>query len=286
MLILIEGPVEAEVKVAAAARAAGHPVHVIPPAGSMAQARPKVTPGGFQWGVLLGSSPSPERYQRLHDEARALNVTLLNDPQQHRDAEELDRTLAALDGLTARSEVVTDVSQVEAALVRLPLPVFVRGALGSAKELGWSACVAQTLAQARTLVTKLLALESCSQGRVVLREVLPLRRLGKLRAGFPLSREYRLFVLDADVLVMSPHWAAEDPFGALTERDERELRALAHEVAKRTKVPWLAVDVGQLESGEWKVIETADPAGGELGALDPRVLVAALAHSLDQRTGC
>ena len=290
MLILMEGPAEAgrvdEVNLQAAARALGHPVHHLPPRGSLAQATPPLTAGGFQWGVLLGSLASPERYQQLHDEARALNVTLLNDPAQHRDAEELDRTLAVLDGLTAKSEVVTKEAQVEAALQRLPLPVFVRGAVASAKELGWKACVAETLAEAQTLVTKLLALQEYSRGRVVLREVLPLRRLEKLHEGFPLSREYRLFVLDADVLVMGPAWLAEDPFGALSERDERELRALAHEVARRTRLPWLAIDVGQLESGEWKVIETADPSGCELLGVDPRVLVAALAHGLDQRAGC
>lgn len=283
MLILMEGE---EVQLAAAARALGHWVHVIPPGGGLAQAQPPLAEGGFQWGVLLASAPSPERYQRLYDEARSLNVTLLNDATQHRDAEELDRTQAALKGLTAKSEVVTKESEVPAALRGLLLPVFVRGAIRSAKELGWKACVAQTVAEAQTLVTKLLALETYSRGRVVLREVLPLRRIDKLHDGFPLSREYRLFVLDADVLVMGPYWVNEDPFGALSERDERELRTLAHEVARRTKVPWLAVDVGQLESGEWKVIETADPAGCELGSIEPRVLIAALAHSLEQRTGC
>lgn len=287
MLILMEAAPDGDGQnVAAGARALGHRVHLMAAGGSLSQAEPPLIAGGFEWGVLLSSAPSPERYRQIHDEARALNITLLNDSTQHRDAEELDRTLGALDGLTARSEVVTTEASVEAALQRLPLPVFVRGAVGSAKELGWKACVAQTLAEAQTLVKKLLALQTYSRGRVVLREVLPLRRIDKLHAGFPLSREYRLFVLDADVLVMGPSWFAEDPFGKLSEREESEVRALAHEVARRTRVPWLAIDVGQLEGGEWKVIETADPASCALGSVDPRVLVAALAHSLEQRTGC
>ena len=164
--------------------------------------------------------------------------------------------------------------------------MFIRGAVNSAKELGWKACVADTLPEAQTLVTKLLALSEYSRGRALLREVLPLRRLDKMHEGFPLSREYRLFVLDADVLAVGPYWVSEDPFGALTERDEREIRALAHEVAKRTKVPWLAVDVGQLESGEWRVIETADPSCTGLASVDPRNLLAALASGLEQRAGC
>lgn len=288
MLILMEGPLEGADRqsLMAAAQALRHRVHVIPPGAALSAAQPALKGGDFEWGVLYGSVFSPERYQRLHDEARALNITLLNDVAQHRDAEELDRTVALLDGLTARTEVVKSVGEVVAALARVRLPVFIRGAVSSAKELGWKACVADTAAEAQTLVTKLLALGDYSRGRAVLREVLPLRRIDKLHQGFPLSREYRLFVLDADVLAMGPYWVAEDPFGGLTERDEREIRALAHEVAKRTKVPWLAVDVGQLESGEWKVIETGDPACTELVAVNPRDLLGSLANGLEQRAGC
>ena len=192
----------------------------------------------------------------------------------------------ALEGLIARTEVVTQASQVTAAFNRLPPPLFIRGAVSSAKELGWKACVATTVDEAETLVTRLLALKDYSRGRVLLRQVLPLRRLEKMHDGFPLSREYRLFVLDADVLAMGPYWVNEDPFGRLSEREEGEIRALAHEVARRTKVPWLAVDVGQLESGEWRCIETADPASTELGSVNPRDLLGALAHGLEQRAGC
>ena len=286
MLILVEGKPDSTRPLLSAAQALGHRVHVIPVDGSLSAAEPALARGDFEWGVLLGAGLSQERYQRIHDEARELNITLLNDPTQHRDAEELDRTVALLHPLTAKTEVVQSVAEVQSALTRLPLPVFIRGAVSSAKELGWKACVAETLGEAQTLVTKLLALRAYSRGRALLREVLPLRRLDKMHEGFPLSREYRLFVLDADVLAMGPYWVAEDPFGALTERDEREIRNLAHEVAKRTKVPWLAVDVGQLESGDWKVIETADPACSGLAAVNARDLVGALAHGLELRAGC
>ena len=292
MLILMEGPLETRraeddrVRLVAAARALGHRVHLFPADGFLAAAEPALARGDFQWGVLYGGAFSAARYQRLHDEARELNITLLNDPAQHRDAEEFDRTVGLLQGLTARTEVVMNVSEVEAALKRLPPPVFIRGAVSSANELGWKACVAETVAEAQTLVTKLLALDDYSRGRALLREVMPLRRIDKLQEGFPLSREYRLFVLDADVLALGPYWVSEDPFGALTERDEREIRELAHEVARRTRVPWLAVDVGQLESGDWRVIETSDPACSELAAVNPRDLIGGLATGLLQRAGC
>ncbi len=218
MLVLMEGPLatsppdDARLGLVAAAQALGHRVHVIPPEGSLADAEPSLDRGDFQWGVLFGSAFEPERYQQLHDEARALNITLLNDPTQRTNA--FDGTV--LGGLTT-------------------CPV-------------------------------------------------PLRELEK--QGAALKREYRLFVLDADVLAMGFAALPEDPFGALTERDERELRALAHEAARRTRVPWLTVDVGQLESGDWRIIETFDPSSSALTAVNPRDLLGALANGLEHRTGC
>jgi hypothetical protein len=81
-------------------------------------------------------------------------------------------------------------------------------------------------------------------------------------------------------------WPGGDPFGVLTEREDREMRALAHEVAARTRVPWLCVDVGQLESGEWKLIETGDPSSCRLGSIEPRHFLGSLAHGLELRAGC
>jgi ATP-grasp domain, R2K clade family 3 len=295
MFLLVEGPLDTDradndrLGLVAAARALGHRVHVIPPEATLEADAPRIPGlerGDFEWGVLYGDTPTPERYRRLHDEARALNITLLNDPTQHVEAVELHRTVERLEGLTARTAVVCQVSELAAALERIPPPVFIKSTVHSRKWFGWKACVADDANEATALVTKLLAMHSQSRDHVLVREVLPLRRTGSTYEGFPLSREYRMFVLDADVVALGYYWPFGDPFGALTERDERELRALAHEVARRTRVPWLCVDVGQLETGEWRVIETGDPACSGLATINPHAFLGALAHGLELRAGC
>ena len=281
MLLLLESSAHPEhLALAAAARAHGVRVEQVDGKGHLPHSLER---GDFTWAVFFGAAPSPERYERLHDAARALNITLLNDATQHRVALELDRTTEALAELTARTEVLTEVAQLAATLGRLPPPVFVRGALGSHKRDGWSACVANDGPQAEALVRGFL---SEPGGRALVRELLPLRRTGASAGGFPVAREYRLFVLDADVVGCGYCWAEADPFGALTPRELDELRTLAHEAARRTRVPWLAVDVAQLESGAWKVIETGDPGFTPLGSLEPRALVSAVAHGLELRAGC
>ncbi|MFZ5442518.1 MAG: ATP-grasp domain-containing protein [Myxococcota bacterium] len=295
MLVLLEGPLDVDgadndrLGLLAAAKALGHPVHVLTPEAALDPAEPRVqglTRGDFHWGVLFGDIPGPERYRRLHDELRALNVTLLNDPRQHLDALELHRTVDRLEGLTARSVVLRHLEDVPAALQRLPPPVFIKSTIHSRKWFGWKACVADDAAEATELVRKLLAMHSQARDTVLVRELLPLRRTGQAWEGFPFSREYRLFVLDADVVGLGYYWPFGDPFGALSEHDEEQLRALAHEVARRIAVPWLCVDVGQLESGEWRVIETGDPSCSGLGTVNAKSLLGAVARSLELRSGC
>ncbi|MFT3712114.1 MAG: ATP-grasp domain-containing protein [Archangium sp.] len=247
---------------------------------------PGLERGDFEWGFLCGDIPSPERYRRIHDEARAANVTLLNDPVQHLDAVELHRTVKRLDGLTARTAVIENADQLSGALAEIKPPVFLKSTIHSRKWFGWKACVADDLQHATELTRTLFNQKSTSRERVLVRELLPLRRTGSEYEGFPIAREYRLFVLDADVVGMGFYWPFGDPFGAPTEREEREMRQLAHEVARRTRVPWLCVDVGQLEDGEWKVIETGDPCCSGLATVDAKVLIGAVAHALELRAGC
>ncbi len=283
MLVLIETPLEGERHgVAHAARALGHRVVELP-RGAMEL---PMDPGGFEWGFLYCDTPTLERYQALHTSARAKNVTLLNDVMQHAEAMELDRVVTALGALTARTAVVSRVEEVRAALTKVSLPVFTKGAVQSHKALGWDACVAQTFEETEAQVETLLSMPAQSRARVLLREVLPLRRTGQSAEKFPTAREYRLFVLDADILALGFYWPGGDPFGALTERELREIHELAHEAAVRTKVPWLCVDVGQLEDGTWRIIETQDPCCSALSSVSPSLLVGVLGRALEMRAGC
>jgi hypothetical protein len=295
MHFLIEGPLDRggsnldRVGLAETARRWGHRVTELLPEAALEPGQPRLPPFesiGFEWGVLFCDTPSPARYAGIVAEAAARKVVLLNDVTQHLDALELHRTVSRLDDLTARTVVVESVDALDAALERLPPPVFVKGSVGSRKRHGRGACVAEDVGQARALVEKLFALPSQARGAVLVRELLPLRHTGRVVEGFPQAREYRLFVLDADVIAVGPYWPLGDPFGALAPRELDEVQALAREVAARTRVPWLCVDVGQLDSGDWRVIETGDPCCSSLAGVAPAALVGALPAALEARAGC
>jgi len=209
-------------------------------------------------GIWIGYIPTPEHYEAIYHAALDKGIRLLNTPEQHLRAQEFDRAYARLEGLTPRSAIVTDPDQCEAAVSLLGLPVFVKGIVQSRKARGWKACVADSLPELQALTSQYLSLEDRTRGRVAVRELARLRFVNKTALGFPIGREFRVFMHGSQVLGHGYYWDGGDPLSKLTVQEEGDVLALAAEAAQRMDVPFLAVDVGQLDDGRWIVIETGD----------------------------
>lgn len=209
-------------------------------------------------GIWIGYIPTQERYQAIYQAALGKRIKLLNTPEQHLTVQEFDRAYPKLLGLTPESMTITSLQECEDVVVRLGLPLFVKGTLLSRKSKGWKACVAETLAELQGLTQELLALENRSRGRVIARKLVKFRHSRYSPDGFPLGREYRVFIYCQKVLGYGYYWEGDDCLKKLSAREEAQVLELAIAATKRLKVPYLAVDIGQLENGEWVVIETGD----------------------------
>ncbi len=210
------------------------------------------------FGIWIGYIPSVERYTAIYEAALAKGVRLVNTPDEYQTAMEFDRFYPLLGELTPESIVVQRAGDVAAAGERIGYPVFVKGAVKSNKEQGWSACVAQDADELRAHTEQLLAREQRSRGRVIVRRLVRLRQSGVAPGGFPLGREYRAFVYRGQVLIYGYYWdEAADPF-LLTIEDQQQLGELASRAAQRVGTPFIAVDLGQQEDGTWIVIEVGD----------------------------
>jgi hypothetical protein len=223
----------------------------------------------IQHGVWIGYIPSLEHYSAIYLAALEKRVRLLNSPEEHRRAQEFDSAYPHLIGLTPESVIITAPSECEAIALDLGFPLFVKGAVQSRKSRGWKACVAESLEDLQRLATAILELEQRSRGRVVVRKLVKLRYVRRSPLGFPLGREYRLFVYDGAVLGMGYYWEGEDSLKDLTATESEQVQGVALEAARRLKVPYIAIDVGQLEDGSWMVIETGDAQFSGISSIPP-----------------
>lgn len=157
--------------------------------------------------------------------------------------------------MTPESVMLSSPDECSRAAEQLGFPVFVRGSVRSLKAAGWKACVAETAEELQTLVNKVFESEYRSRGRVIVRKLVNLRHSRYSDEGFPLGREYRLFLYKDKVLGYGYYWEGEDILSGLSSAEESEVLNLAAEAARRLNVPFIAIDVGQLTNEEWIVIE-------------------------------
>jgi hypothetical protein len=228
----------------------------------------------------IGNLPSLERYTDVYLALRERNLVLPNTPPEHLRVTEFDRAYAFLEGLTPNACFIDHPALASWAAREVGLPVFVKGVVRSRKGRGWKACVASTVEELRMLTGHLLDRCDRSRGRVAVRQLVSFRHECVSPAGFPLGREFRVFVLNGDVVHYRYAWEDEDRLSELSAPEERVVLALAEEAARRLMVPFVAVDVGQCESGEWIVVDVSDPQFAGLGEI-PLELWTRLARSPD-----
>jgi len=181
--------------------------------------------------VWLGFIPSPERYRAVHAAARGRGLLLLNDPDAYVRTTELDAYLPRLAELTFESAIALGVVDAAIAAERIGYPVFVKGAVRSARTSGWRACVAEDEGELREIVRRLLGMEARSRGRVVVRRLGRLRHARTTEHGFPLGREYRVVLHRAAVVGHGYYWEGDDPLAALSPDEEAAVLAVARTAA-------------------------------------------------------
>jgi hypothetical protein len=209
-------------------------------------------------GIWVGYIPELERYEAIYQAALSKKIKLLNTRLEHQTALEFDLFYPHLQGLTPDSVVITSTRECIKAGELLGFPVFIKGAVQSRKQQGWESCVANNPEELINLTESLLKLKYGSRGKVIVRKLVKLRHQRLAPNGFPMGREFRCFIYNHQILKYGYYWDTKDDLSKLSQQEEREVLNLALLASKRLGVPYVAIDIGQLETGEWIVIETAD----------------------------
>lgn len=246
-----------------AARLFGCRVYIIPPNFDVCETADNALAYVPQFEQLMlgfwtGFIPTMERYTQIYEAARKKNLHLINTPEEFQQAMEFDKFYPLLHDVTPKSTVVTDLAEVHTAAESLGFPVFVKGAVKSNKDKGWSSVVAYTEDELRDITDAIYANTRRSQGKIILREVVNLRTVADDPNGFPIGREYRAFVYKGQTLAMGFYWDEYADTYPLNGDDRSRIRELLRHVSQRVSTPFISVDLGQLDNSEWIVIEIGD----------------------------
>jgi len=209
-------------------------------------------------GMIAGFIPTRERYKELYEASLRKGVRIINTPEQSTLAMEFDQFYPYLEGITPKSiviETIDDLHKVE----ELGYPVFTKGAIKSLKEDGWEACVVNNYEDLQDRASYFLK-RSFARNKMIARQVVNLRYTKKTSRGFPVGREFRTVWYLGQLVGYGYYWQwADCPLASLTPEEENTMLTKAKEAVKKLDVPFLVVDVGQMEDLSWIVIETGDP---------------------------
>lgn len=216
-----------------------------------------------QLAIYRGWMLKPKHYAALYEALKAKGVCLINNPDAYRHCHYLPESYAVIESFTPKSVwLKLDGPPTTEALVTTlqPLgdgPIIVKDFVKSQKHYWHEAFfipAAADHANVERVVNRFLALQGgdLNEG-LVFRQFVEFEPLAMhSRSGMPLTKEYRVFVLDGVPLCVTPYW--ED----ITYQDELPSLDPFQSIMKRIESRFFTMDIARRKDGEWMIVELGD----------------------------
>lgn len=233
---------------------------------------------GRDWLVIGRYSVLPF-YRELEQDIRSIGSRLINTHEQHLYVADLQNWVADLGALTpATWNRLEDIRGTTG-------PFVLKGATNSKKFQWKTHMFARDWLDAGTVYDRLCEDGLIAQQHIYIRQYLPLTTYFEDVVGLPVTKEFRFFVYEGEILTGGYYWSSH--IDALREqgidpKPEEVPKEFLAEVLRRVgkKVAFYALDVAELSDGRWIVIELNDGQMSGLSMNDPKVLYARLAERL------
>jgi hypothetical protein len=218
---------------------------------------------GQEPGVYRGWMLRLEAYTRLYGALQARGIALINSPVVYRHCHYLPFSYPIIEGYTPRSVWLEagaglGIERIMEALRPFgAAPVIVKDYVKSRKHEWAEACYipsAADRAAVERVVTRFLALQGDDLNwGLVFREYVPLEPLAQhSRSGMPLTKEFRLFFLDGELLLSTAYWDEGD-YGDLQPPVD-----YFQQIARKVHSRFFTMDVAKRLDGDWLIVELGD----------------------------
>jgi hypothetical protein len=240
--------------------------------------------------IYRGWMLKPQQYELLYQALEAKGIDLINSLAAYKHCHYLPEWYPLLAKYTPASTWLTGPDfSLDAIMEALrpfgEQPVIVKDFVKSRKHEWFEACYIPSAADrvaAERVVGRFLQLqaEDLNEG-LVFREFVEFEPLAThSKSGMPLTREYRLFVLDGQVMLAAPYW--EEGEYADDEGAQPPLEAL-HALTRKVQSRFFTMDVARRKSdGAWLIVELGD---GQVAGLPERAEKEAFYQALAGRAG-
>jgi len=216
--------------------------------------------------VYRGWMLKPHIYERLYAALAEKGFLLINTPAAYKHCHYLPESYHMIEDCTPRSlwikaETGMHIDEIMACLrVFGDKPVVVKDFVKSRKHEWDEACYIPSASDrdaVERVVTRFLQLqgEDLSEG-LVFREFVEFEPLtAHSKSGMPLTKEFRLFVLDGQIILSTEYWEEGD-YGA--DRKATPPLDTFRQIAQKIQSRFFTLDVALKKDGSWSIIELGD----------------------------
>ena len=213
-------------------------------------------------------------YKEQEEGLAVAGARLINTYTQHRCIADIMGWYDLLDGLTPQTWWrAEDVPMDE------PGSFVVKGETNSRKQLWRTHMFAPTRADVGRVMSRLMDDELVGSQRIYIRRFVDLVKFGEAINGLPVTNEWRTFILDGTIVGQGFYWSEHiDDLNDAGVHPMPPPTAFMDDIIKRIGAiaRFVVVDVGQLVSGDWTVIELNDGQMSGLSCVDPDELCASM----------
>ena len=208
-------------------------------------------------------------YHELEKDVVNVGAKLINSYQEHQFVADIRNWYPILSSLTPRTwfsleEVLDD---------EYEGPYVLKGFTNSRKHLWLTHMFAWNKDQLRKVYFHLMDDSLIGEQGVCIRKYEKLKDYGKSLNGMPISKEFRLFILDDFVVSKGFYWSSHPEVIKLYNPNANDIpQSFIDEVVSLVgnNIKFYVVDVAQREDGSWIVIELNDAQMSGLSCIDPQ----------------
>ncbi|WP_426167193.1 ATP-grasp domain-containing protein [Pseudoduganella sp. R-34] len=198
-----------------------------------------------------------------------MGLRLVNSPDEHSRASELEHWYPYLEGLTPRTQVFDALPHVEEIEQDFQWPVFMKGSRQTSKH-NPDLSVIQSREHYALVSEKYRNDPILHWQKPVIREFVPLMPVeGSVPGKVKPSMEYRSFWWHGKCVGWGRYWYQVAPYHCADVDAGLEV---ARQAAARLDVPFLVVDFAKTANGRWIVIECNDAQESGYAGIPPQVL--------------
>lgn len=213
--------------------------------------------------IYRGWMLKPEAYSSLYEALSKRNINLINSPAEYKHCHYLPESYSLIEGFTPKTVSIRQNSElnIDEIIKRLEIfgdkPLILKDYVKSRKHEWNEACFipsASNREAVERIVKRFIELQGddLNEG-LVFREFIEFQPLAvHSQSQMPLTKEFRLFFLDGELLESFEYWDEGDYSGI------RPPANIFADVAKQIKSRFFTMDIAQRIDGEWLIVELGD----------------------------